>query len=298
MESMNSNTPFALVSSSSQSFGNRVKCVLNLPCLSRAGRITGFAIEGTGAMDSYHGVGAFGLNQVQPVATSIAELLAELDDGDGTSGIYWGTGDPELIQPLGFRRSGQWQPHRFFRPTARGRAHTLLPALKYFVDGFDFRNRPVESHVAATQGFYVFAMWDGLDDFDAVVEYCRGVVNDINSGKRIGTKLVFVGVGADIATRTHGQMQALAALSGRTIDPPIRSVIASEYAQVGMLLRNCLWESITVAKTGAVLDDEHRDIRRFRSGVPGAFEFVLPSRSRVFWLEIDGRLVRGDLNML
>lgn len=295
METTISESPFAEVVVTQQPFGCRVRCVLNLPCLSRDGRVTGFAIEGTGAMDHLFGMGPFGPNQVQPVAIGIANLLAGLDESTGTSAIFWGTGDPDTVQPLGFRTSEQWRDYRVSRPKPSGTSHRLLPALRYFLDGRDAKNRPSANQTALAQSIYVFALWDVLDDYDDVNEFCRGIVGAIDSGGRRDLKLVFLGIGAGFPQRNQGQMQALAALCSRMSNPPILSVVANDITNVETSLRNTLWASIAVAKTGAVLDAARTEVRRFDTGVPGAFEFFLPSRSRSFWLNIDRRTIRYDL---
>jgi len=282
-----SQSPFAQVSFAHQPFGIRVRCVLDLPGLSKARQTTGVAIEATGAMQSWFGLGPFSKNMIREVAQSLGVLLSSLDRNEGTTFLYWGTNDPGLLQPLGFRTAEQWRSFPFIAPRTFGHSRHLLPAIKYFTEGIHPGTGRRFREGSTSRGIFVFLLDGAIEDFEEVRGYCLKLAEESESDSHPIT-LISVGFGSQFLENSRGQMQALAAQFGRLKTPIFSSVVADELLAVPEVAREAIMANVIVAEMGVVFDASGKEIRRFPSGLPGMFEFYLSANATAFSVNIDG----------
>ena len=287
MPTVPSQPPFARVSFWHEPFGIRVRCVLDLPCLSKSGQTTGVAIEATGAMQHWFGLGPFSKNMIREVAQSLGVLLSKLDKSDGTTFLYWGTNDPGLIQPLGFRTAEQWLSFPFAAPRYYGHENRLLPAIQYFTDGIHPGTGRRFREESTSQGIFVFLLDGDIEDFEEVRGYCLKLAGESESGC-YPIRLISVGFGSQFLANSKGQMQALAAQLRRIKTPIFSSVVADELHAVPEVAREAIMANVMVAEMGVVFDANGEEIRRFPAGLPGMFEFYLSANSTAFAVNIDG----------
>lgn len=287
--------PFLQVRSWQQPFGIRVRCVLGLPVPAKTGLVTGAAIEATGGMQAYFGAGPFSRGQIRGPTLALAEILSLLDKHGGTTLLYWGTGNTESFQSLGFRTPDQWRTHPFPPPRMFGRSGCLLPAIRYFIEG----THPATGHFFAEEGrrlgVFVFILDGAIEDFPAVRDYCLQLAEQIETGRRPPARLVLVGFGQQYIEQDGGQARALAAHFARMNTPVVVSVVADDLASTPRVASEVIMTNQVVAETGCVFDADGRAIRHFPTGLPGTIEFLLPSDSTAFSVSVGGQVYRQEL---
>jgi len=241
-------------------------------------------------MQSFFGFGPFTKNQVSEPARALASMLGEIDHLHGTNIIYWGTGDQGRFQNLGFRTTDQWLKFSFSAPVHSGRESVLLPALRYFMEGTHPKTGNPFEHEGKDRGVF-FILLDGtIKDFEAVDIYCRQLVNDIIEGKRHLVRIIFVGLGEDFLEASRGQIQALVSQFGYMELPIFSSIMVDNFESIPEEAKSILMNMIDIASSGRILDADLREVCSFPSGMPGAFEFYLPSNTRNFYVDINGKL--------
>ena len=281
--------PFAKLSLTPQPFGLRVKCVLDAELIKTKSHITGTAIEATGGMANYFGLGAFSKGMVKELGRSLGEFLGKLDKQGGTTVIYWGTNDEKSIQNLGFRSGSEWGYFQFGKPIAGfGKKCELMPALRYFLEEGHLSVRP--SLRGQAEGIFIFLLDGGIDDFPFVLDYLGQFVGDVVGERRKRAHLVFVGMGENFIEESRGQLHALAALSNRANPPVISSLVVRDVSLLVDMVKDSVMEFMQVSKQGAVLNSNNQPIQSFPDGVPGAFQFYIPVGSKSFMLNLDGNL--------
>jgi hypothetical protein len=281
--------PFAKLSFTQQPFGVRVKCVLDSSLVKEQDCITGAAIEATGGMESHFRVGAFSKGIVKEFGRSLGEFLGRLDRQNGTIMAYWGTGDVPPIQNLGFKSSSEWGFFQFSRPASGfGRRSELMPALRYFLED---RNIAVRTPYRQEQeGIYVFLLDGSIDDYPHVLDYLGQFVGDVTGERRKMCRLIFAGFGDNFIEASQGQLHALAALSNRAEPPIISSLVVSDAGNLIEDVKDAVMVYVKASRKGAVLDEKGKLIRDFPNGLPGAFQFYIPSGSGSFTIRMDDNL--------
>jgi hypothetical protein len=282
--------PLEKLSFTQQPFGVRVKCVLDSSLVKEQDCITGAAIEATGGMEPYFGLSAFSKGIVKEFGRSLGEFLGRLDKQNGTTLVYWGTGDAPPVQSLGFKSSSEWGFFQFGRPASGfGRRSELMPVLRYFLEG----EHVVDLHQSARpgqEGIYVFLLDGGMDDYPHVLDYLCQFVGDVIGGRRKMSRLVFVGFGDNFIETSQGQLHALAALSNRTEPPIISSLMVSDADNLIEDVKDAVMVYVKASRKGAVLDEKGKLIHDFPNGLPGAFQFYIPSGSGSFTIRMGDNL--------
>ena len=289
MQQPSTQFPFEHVYFTQQPFGIRVRCVLDSELIKRQHQITGLAIEATGGMEPYFGMGAFSKGIVKQIGQSLGEFLGKLDKREGTSVIYWGTNDTTSIQPLGFRQSAEWHFFSFTRPSVGfGKKSNLQPALKYFLEG-DHSSVWTASGTGQ-EGIFVFLLDGKLDDYPIVLDYLGQFTAEIIGQRRKMSHLVFVGIGENFIEVSRGQLQAIASYSGRSEPPMITSLAVNSLTDVVDNIKDVVMTYTRVAESGSILNNKGQLIQNFPNGLPGAFQFYIPSGTTSFTLNMEGIL--------
>lgn len=281
--------PFAKLSFIQQPFGVRVKCVLDSSLVKEQDCATGVAIEATGGMEPYFGLSAFSKGVVKEFGRSLGEFLGKLDRQNGTTVLYWGTGDTPPVQNLGFRSGSEWGFFQFGRPISGfGRRSELMPALQYFLENEQLTaDQPIRQ---GQEGIYVFLLDGNMDDYPDVLDYLSQFVGDVIGERRKMSRLIFTGFGDNFIETSQGQLHALAALSNRTEPPVISSLVVRDVNNLIEDVKDAVMVYVKAARKGAVLDDKGKLIHDFPNGLPGAFQFYIPSGSNSFTINMDDNL--------
>ncbi len=251
------------------------------------GARTGIAIDGSGTMRAWFGGRVKGEpNIVSPFVQGMCTYLASKLDADGsTNAIYWATGeDGRAIEEIGILTAEQAAQYNFVGPQSYGSHTHLLPALRHFTERF----------LDAPWGLYVFITDGRLDDLDAVKKYTTKLARAVADGKRNDLKLVMIGVGRKI---DEAQMIELDDLDTGTDIDLWDHKIAESMQHLAEVFAEVIDEQVIVAPQGRILDSSGNVIRNYRdTGVPALLEFILPSGSMSFTLEIGGNTVTQSLS--
>jgi len=279
--------PFTRVFYGQQPFGLRVQCILDSSLICKHTLVTGLAIESTGGMEPYFGLGPFSRGLIKEIGQSLGCFLGELDKQGGTSIIYWGTNDSDAIQSLGFRKATDWSYYSFLRPTG-GFVHksSLYSAVNYFLTDTYLNDRKLIN--PDQEGIFVFILDGSVDDYAKVLDYVGQLTQDMIAGRRNKMRLIFVGIGENFIEASQGQIQALASYSGKTDPPIIASLVVHNLQDLFERIKDVLMLYFTIGKSGSLLDDKGGIIRNYPDGLPGAFQFYVPVGSSHFNINIDG----------
>jgi hypothetical protein len=251
------------------------------------GARTGIAIDGSGTMMPWFGVQRKGApNIVSPFVQEMCAYLARKIDATGsTTAIYWATGDSgKDIEEIGTLTADDAVRHSFGGPRHYGNRTCLLPAIKYFVDHFS----------SAPWGLYVFISDGRLDDLEDVKACTIQLAREIGSGQRNDLKLVIIGVGRRI---DEAQMVELDDLDTGTDLDLWDHKIADNMQHLAEVFTEVVDENVIVAPQGLIKDSAGNVVMDYRdTGVPALLEFVLPSGSTSFTLEIGENAVTQPLS--
>lgn len=280
--------PFSKIGLTQQPFGLRVQCVLDASLIKGSSYITGLAIEATGGMEPHFGLSAFSKGVIKEFGRSLGNFLGKTDKQNGTTTLYWGTGDACSFQNLGFRSASEWDFFQFGRPVAGfGRRSEMLPILRYFLDGEYVSIRP---EMRQSEGIYVFLLDGALDDYPQVLDFLGQFASDVINDRKKRNNVILVGFGENFIESSQGQLHALAALSNRTNPPIISSLTVQNAQNLVEDVKDAIMAYVKVSHGGAVLNGNNQIIQNYPLGMPGAFQFYLPSGSKSFMINLDGTL--------
>jgi hypothetical protein len=263
-----------------------VLCYIDLGERAFEQTVTGVAIDGSGSMQPQFGFGPFGKNKVRDVAQVMCDYIAQkADKYDGTSLIYWATGDPGEIEPHGFLTRAKAQTYNFPAPKAYGRKTNLLPAMKFFTEG----KHPQSGQPYKDEdfGLFIFITDGAFDDLDAVKTYSTKLAQEIENGSRKPIKLIIIGLGDQIDEQ---QMSELDDLETGTDQDLYFHRIAAEMSDLSEIFIELVNENMIIADNGVVRDAKGTEVLNFRdTKVPALFEFDLPAGATSFTLEVEGQ---------
>jgi hypothetical protein len=265
---------------------------------SREGTQTGIALDGSGSMAPLYGIGEssggflglFGrkkpANQVTPVAQKICSYLASKIDADGgTTCIYWATGPGGgRVEKIGDLTADQAAKHEFVPPKDFGTGTQLLPAVKFFVEGFK----------DAPWGFYAFVTDGEIHDLDAVKSYSRQLAQDIAARRRRPVKFVLIGVGPNVDER---QMEELDDLQTGTDIDLWDHKLAAEMRLLQEIFAEVVDKNARIADKARILDNTGRVVKDYSdTGMSGYLEFEIASGTPYFTLEVNGNRIHQGLS--
>ena len=247
---------------------------------------TGVALDASSSMRSAYGKSAPSIeNLVELEARKFLYYLADRLDADGeTTTIYWACSGSKEIELLGNIPISRCNDLQVEGPldTDFGSMTNLLPALRYFVEGF----------AEASHGMYIFVTDGKIDDFLAVKEYCIDLAKQIILKKRNPIKCVLIGIGEKINTR---QMQELDNLDSVTGFDLWDYHVAKDMRETTDIFAELVDESVMVAPVAAIYDDQDNLVRQFTDGLPGRVTFRMSENSSFFELEVAGQRIRQHL---
>jgi len=204
---------------------------------------TGVALDASQSMKSAYGKSSKPTeNLVEIEARKFLYYLADRLDADGqTTTIYWACSGSRELEVLGNIQISQCDTLKINGPRDAdfGSMTNLLPALRYFVEGFP----------DATNGMYLFVTDGKIDDFLAVKEYCIDLAKQIKSGKRNPLKCVLIGIGEKVNAR---QLQDLDNLDSVTGFDLWDYHVAKDMRETTDIFAELVDESVMVAPVAAI----------------------------------------------
>ena len=287
--------PFSRLGYVQQPFGLRVSCVLDESFVKKQTLVTGFAIEATGGMEPYFGLGPFTKGVIRELGKSLGFFLGTVDQDGGTTIIYWGTNGESTIQPLAYRNADQWKYYSFGRPIDNfGRKSCILPALKYFLEGDFLLSRPIKRR-NATPGIFVFLLDGALDDFRATMDYLGTVVKGMAEHQRKLDHIIFIGFGDRFEEENQGQIQALASINRTTNSQMITSLIVQNIDYAFEEIKAAIMPYVNIPGSGAIYNGAGQVVQVYPEGLPGVLQFQLPIGSNSFIVKINDKQYNQEL---
>ena len=224
-------------------------------------------------------------NILQPLVQDFIAYLADnLDRTGKTSLIYWGCGKGEETQVLGEFDAITCQQVKISGPATfqLGKTTKLCPAIAYFANQYR----------EAQRGIYIFLTDGRIDDLEQVKDYTRELALEITVGKRNYLKLILVGIGNDI---DRYQLQELDDFdTGLDLDLWDYK-IASEMKNLSQIFAELVNENQIIAENGSIYDDRGNCVKSYPQGLPAKVDFVMPSDSQWFELEVGGQRIRQSV---
>ena len=224
-------------------------------------------------------------NILQPLVQDFIAYLADnLDRTGKTSLIYWGCGKGEETQVLGEFDAITCQQVKISGPATfqLGKTTKLCPAIAYFANQYR----------QAQRGIYIFLTDGRIDDLEQVKDYTRELALEITVGKRNYLKLVLIGIGNDI---DRYQLQELDDFD-TGLDLDIWDYkIASEMKNLSQIFAELVNENQIIAESGSIYDDRGNCLKSYPQGLPAKVDFVMPSDSKWFELEVGGQRIRQSV---
>jgi len=227
-------------------------------------------------------------NQVELVARTMSEFLANFSGDGKVSLAYWAVGTAgATVLDLGRVDASAAAKMSFAPPQNMGTGTQLLPAVKHFTEG-EFRNKKWSLAVYITDGV--------LDDLDGVKAYTFELAREIAAGKRHFTKLVLIGIGQDCDESQMEQLDDLLDDSGLR-DPQGNDIdiwdhsMAANMKSLSAIFKEVVSRNTIVAASAVIADDSGHPVRSdvpFTDGLPAIFEFELPMQSKSFTLTLPG----------
>jgi len=270
-----------------QSIGSDIEVTFTIlmPRISEGWK-TGVALDASSSMQSAYGKSAKSVeNLVEIEARKFLYYLADRLDAEGqTTTIYWACSGSRELEVLGDIQASQCNTLKIEGPLEAdfGSMTNLLPALRYFVEGFP----------NASNGIYLFVTDGRINDFLAVKEYCINLAKQIMSGKRNPIKCVLIGIGEKVDTRQLQDLDNLDAVTGFDLWD---YHVAKDMRETTDIFAELVDESVMVAPTAAIYDDQNTLIKQFTDGLPGRVSFLMRDSSSFFELEVAGQRIRQSL---
>jgi len=247
---------------------------------------TGVALDASQSMKfSYGKLSKPTENLVEIEARKFLYYLADHLDAEGqTTTIYWACSGGRELEVIGDIQASECSTLKIDGPVEAdfGSMTNLLPALRYFVEGFP----------NARNGIYLFVTDGRINDFLEVKEYCINLANQIISGKRNPIKCVLIGVGEKVDTRQLQYLDNLDVVTGFDLWD---YHVAKDMRETTDIFAELVDESVIVATTATIYDDQNTVIKQFTDGLPGRVTFLMRDSSSFFELEVAGQRIRQSL---
>jgi len=263
----------------------KVTFTLLMPRISEGWK-TGVALDASQSMKPVYGkLSKPTENLVEIEARKFLYYLADHLDAEGqTTTIYWACSGGRELEVIGDIQASECSTLKIDGPVEAdfGSMTNLLPALRYFVEGFP----------NARNGIYLFVTDGRINDFLEVKEYCINLANQIISGKRNPIKCVLIGVGEKVDTRQLQYLDNLDVVTGFDLWD---YHVAKDMRETTDIFAELVDESVIVATTATIYDDQNTVIKQFTDGLPGRVTFLMRDSSSFFELEVAGQRIRQSL---
>jgi hypothetical protein len=219
--------------------------------------------------------GAAYTNQVEPQARRLLAYLAGKDRNGKLRVAYWSDG----VQPIAELTAEESKTCSF--PGAKFGGTYLAPAVKDYVGYLE-----AQRAAGAKRGLMVI-MTDGeLSDEKQVVKALNDFAAKMKAGELPPASFLIVGVGSGV---DEEQLERLSHQEYAGIDHMVCHRIAEEIEDVAEVASTLVDESMTVARSGAIYDENMKLVRRYDDRLPAVLEFMLPAGHKNFTLEMDGK---------
>jgi hypothetical protein len=214
-------------------------------------------------------------NEVEPQARRMLEFLAGKDRNGRLRVAYWSSD----VRVLGEVDAATARELKFPGPADGGT--NLAPAVRDYVAYL-----AAEAPKGARRGLMV-VMTDGeIQDEASVKRELEGVASRVKQGALPPVTFLIVGVGEGVKEE---QLERLAHEEYGGIDHLVCHKIAEEIDQVAEIASALVDETMIVAPSGVVYDEQMRVVARYDHGLPAVLEFALPEGHKNFTLEMNGR---------
>ncbi len=234
-------------------------------------------------------------NVMEPVAKGIANYLSNFAGDGKVNMLYWACSpDGSKIEEIGSVSGEEVSSLSIHGPKKQqwGRGTRLLPPLKNFMEN-KMKDAPWSLVVFITDGI--------IEDIQEVIDYCLIVGKQISKGERKFVKLVLLGVGEEV---DEPQMQLLDDMfegiglkdpEGNEIDLWCHK-LASDMKKLEEVFAEVVSEHTLVASQGRILDDQGKEVKSYKDGLPAKLRFYLPKKSHSFTLEYPGGKIIQDIS--
>ena len=257
------------------------------------GAAFGLALDGSKSMKDLYGssMGPFGStpNKVAPVAKGMLKFLGGYA-GDGSVELaYWAVGpggkEVEEAGKINFDKVDALKDDELRPKKIMGGSTPLLPVIQYFTEN-KLKDAPWAMAVIVTDGL--------IDDMEEVEKFTEQMAVEVHSGKRKLIKLVLIGFGEHVDA---AQLERLDNFDA-SVDVDIwSSKLASEMQALHEVFDEVMSESLIVAPSGKMMDNNGQLLKAYNDGVPTRLEFKLDKNSTGFKLEIPGqKTIEQDLS--
>lgn len=214
-------------------------------------------------------------NEVEPQARRLLAYLASKDRNGKLRVAYWS----DRVEVVAELSEEDAKTHKFAGALFGGTS--LAPAIRDYVQYL--KN---EKKNGAKRGLMVI-MTDGeLGDEKEVISELEKIGKQINNGELPPTAFLIVGVGSGVKEE---QLERLSHHEYDGIDHMVCHKIAEEIDNVAEVASTLVDESMTVAKSGKIFDENMKLVKDYPDRLPAVLEFPLPKDHKNFTLEMDGK---------
>lgn len=216
-------------------------------------------------------------NEVEPHARELLKYLAGKDRNGRLRTCYWSEG----VQPLGELTAADIDNgYRFGGANYRGGTR-LAPAVEDFLR---YINEQAKS--GAKRGFMVI-MTDGkIEDIAKIKKISAEVAEAIAVGNMIPINFLIMGVGSGV---DEEQLEDLAHEEYEGIGHLWCHRVAEELNEITEVAASLVNESMIIAPSGILRDENGKVLQEWKNGLPAVFEFQAPKGQKSFSLEFNNK---------
>lgn len=214
-------------------------------------------------------------NQVEPQARRLLEFLAGKDRNGKLRVAYWSSS----VHPIAELSAEEVKTHKF-RGTEFGGTY-LTPAIKDYLKYLRDQQKN-----GAKRGLMVIITDGEFSDEKDITRELESVGEQISKGTLPSINFLIVGVGDGVKEE---QLERLAHKEYGGVDHLVCHKIAEEIDNVAEVASTLVDESMTVAPSGTVYDENMKVVKEYKDRLPAVLEFSLPEGHKNFTLEMNGK---------
>ncbi len=220
-------------------------------------------------------------NNVEPQMRWMLEYLATKDRNGVLRVAYWATGDGTQLEVVGDLTGPQAKDFKFPGPRFYGKGTVLLPVLRDYVAYIR-----EAAKAGARRGIAVIITDSQLYDPADVRAYSAKVAEEIAAGRIPMLNFVFVGVGAQV---DEEQMEEICHEEYPGVGHLWCHRHADRMEEMADLVAVLVDETMTVADSGTVYDQDGNVLKRYEGRLPAVLQFDVPEGCTAFTLEVNGQ---------
>jgi hypothetical protein len=220
-------------------------------------------------------------NNVEPQMRWMLEYLAQKDRNGLLRVAYWATGDGTQLEVVGELGAAEAKEFKFPGPKFYGKGTVMLPAMRDFIA---YMRDAVPR--GARRGIAVIVTDSQLYDGADVLAYSARVAEEIVAGRLPMLNFVFVGVGAAV---DEAQMDTIAHAEYPGVGHLWCHRVADHMEEMADLVAVLVDETMTVADSGVIYDQDGAVLQRYEGRLPAVLRFAVPPECTSFTLEVNGQ---------